>query len=369
MKLLHLLAIATLMTLSAHANGNDFITPAILEASAPPFNRPFENAPGEAITANGFTVHRPNHGIVQGARVAALFQDLIQMTLNKQTQSPLQTWLRERIKSDPQFLQKISLMALIHRSGRTDESDSINIPEKRVNELATSASNFEKAAAPAGLKFTPKDLEDFKAAINLDGKSNANPDQSHLSRLLRGAHVVDLIRLGIKLDESMLQILPELDANDIKKSYERANNYIQLTGSRPYADKFFELSKDMKQLHHVLTKAQTAGWEDQKSSGNCELQDLVGNGKKYQAVVKFEFTKSSGEQGVKYVRIFTSELHATDADLFRQTEWQQGSSTNVTRTVLHGPTIEKLDDLVSPKACKDWNTSNSQKPKIQKKIY
>ncbi len=239
---------------------SDFLTEAIIESANQFYNTPFTNAPQEKVELNGITVFRPNHGITHGVRSAILTQDIVDLLLKKSDDSLLKTWLTNKMATDPEFRKKLSLIAITHRIGREDESDSFGDVSKRSRELAGSVAAFKKVVENSGIKFSPSELEDYAEAIKLDGKSDSqsNSDRSNLSHLLRGAHIIDLVRLNLNLDNDIKSQVPQLTATDIKNLYLKEEKYLLSTGDLRHSGKgsfnetFFKLSSTPAKLLEVI---------------------------------------------------------------------------------------------------------------------
>ncbi|MGZ6480598.1 MAG: SidE phosphodiesterase domain-containing protein [Bdellovibrionales bacterium] len=250
---------------AAQKKYESYLDPGMLKAADEYLSKPYPKAPGETRTMHGVTVNRPNHGIAHAARTATLTKDIVDTVLNGPDNS-LKTWLHEKMDNDASFAKKLSLMVLFHRSGRVDEGNDLGT-DKRTGEVTNAANYFEKAISKTGLCFTPDEVNDFKQAIILDGKPNDNVDQTNLERLLRGAHLMDLIRLGWKNNADIQKQLPELTQDDIAKLYKRENGYMATTGYNlgkgpyspsvgRYTQKFFDLSNDPDALSRALIDAQ-----------------------------------------------------------------------------------------------------------------
>ena len=90
-------------------------------------------------------------------------------------------------------------------------------------------------------------MEDFAQGIRLDGHGSSNPDQDHLSRLLRSAHTVELIRDGMALSDQIPGYIPEITPAVIKKIYANEDSYLKVTGDQRqagggYTSDFYKLS-------------------------------------------------------------------------------------------------------------------------------
>jgi hypothetical protein len=249
---------------SATLSSTNFMTDQMVKAAYPFFNRPYENAPGELTSSNGITVYRPNHGITHAVRSGALSADLMEFILKNPSGGEFQSWLKAKIAADPTYPQKVEMIGLMHRSGRTDEADSKNgPPEKRQKEMQACADNFKAAAANSGLKFTPSELDDFANSIILDGEGSSNADQDHLSRLLRSAHNVELIRVGMKFAGDIQGAIPEVTDNEVTQLYKREATYLSTTGDQRqagegYTPAFYKLSTDPSALLQAMIDVRKA---------------------------------------------------------------------------------------------------------------
>jgi hypothetical protein len=231
----------------------NFVTEQMVKAAFPYYNKPYADAPGELTSQGGITIYRPNHGIAHAVRAAAVASDIMQIVLNNPAGGEMQTWLKSKIAQDPTYLQKIEMATLLHRSGRTDESDSINDPQKRQKELASSVANFKEASTVSGLKFSQTDLDNLSSGITLDGGGSGNVDQDHISRLIRGAHNIELIRDGMKYGNDVPDAIPEFPAGGVDTLYKREALYLSTTGDQRQAGigftpAFYKLSSDPSAL-------------------------------------------------------------------------------------------------------------------------
>jgi len=402
---------------------SDFLTPQMIKAAAPPFAVPYADDKSNYVTNGGRTVYRPNHGLAQGARVATIAQDLISSILANPKPNEMQIWLKTKLQSDPNFSKQIALAALSHRTGRTDESESIGNPAKRPVELATSAADFEKSAAAAGVAFTPTELADFKKAIQLDGQGSSNADIGNTSKLLRAAHIFDLIRMGLQKDDEVASRLPDLPRSEITKIFGRAQAYLAATGAAgTYTSKFFEVSNNSEALAHAL-KAAHAPTEDtsdfpgvsdtclrnsgepgectpaelaqisehklrllqlqrgnasasttERLASNCSVRQLPSSlnaPTKYKSLLRAEYVADDGVQSVEFLVVPTNDLQASDDDLFGTAGVLRKSAKPAARQVLHGPTAEGLDSLVNATTCEDWvhaGALNQTKPAVPSKF-
>jgi hypothetical protein len=249
---------------TAANNVPNFVTEQMVKAAFPYYNKPYPDAPGELTSQNGITIYRPNHGIAHAVRSAAVASDIMQMVLNNPAGGEMQTWLKTKLAEDPTYLQKIEMATLLHRSGRTDETDSMSgPPEKRQKEMAASASNFKEAAAVSGLKFSPTDLDNLANGIILDGGGNGNVDQDHISRLIRGAHNIELIRVGMKYGNDVPEAIPEFPAGGVDTLYKREALYLSTTGDQRQAGAgftppFYKLSSDPAALLQAMDDVRKA---------------------------------------------------------------------------------------------------------------
>ena len=134
---------------------SDFATEQMIKAAYPFYNKPYANDPSDYTTQGDLKVYRPNHGIAHAVRSAALGADLVSLIVANPLGGEMQSWLKAKISADPLFIKKVSMMALLHRSGREDEADSKGgPPEKREREMSGSVNNFKAAAANSGIHFT-----------------------------------------------------------------------------------------------------------------------------------------------------------------------------------------------------------------------
>jgi hypothetical protein len=237
----------------------------VAEAAAQFFNRPYPTSPessGSVIHKWGLTAYRPNHGISNGLRKAALCLDLADL-LEKEPTDPknkFQAWLKARTTEDPAYIQKIAMASMMSRAGREDESDDVS-GETRAREMNTGAELFGTVAEKSGMSFTSEELRDFENGIRMDGtfsRHDANSD--YLSRFLRFVHDVELTRLGWNdFDGTLKWLVPDVSEDEITALYHQDHLYLTASGDTRYHGgeftiDFFKLSADPSALMTVLEK-------------------------------------------------------------------------------------------------------------------
>jgi hypothetical protein len=246
---------------------DQFLSEEMAEKAFPFYNRPYPHYPkshASVLTDFGITIYRPNHGIVNGIRKAAICRDIIDILMASPA-SDFQTWLRERLADDPKYFEKIDLAALMSRAGREDEEDvKVTPPEVRKREMVNGGVYFKQVADSVGLKFSEEELSDFSKAIAIDGEKSPDASENayRITRLIHAAHMVELLRLGDYPTEVVKEMVPDLSSWQINHLFKQDKIYLETTGDDrfdhgSYTEEFFWLSSHPDSAYGKVLEART----------------------------------------------------------------------------------------------------------------
>lgn len=231
------------------------------------FSRPYEDAWDKSDSfyalkcGDGNVVFRPNHSLAHGMRQAYLAVDIV--LIFRQANGSLFTdskngerfisWIRQRLKSDLNFLKKVEMANAFQRTGRKSEISRGQDKEKYESYLRADKENFStKVTDYVGQGKLFKDSDEanlFRDAIvtKFDEKpANVSDDLYFLSKIFFAAHLFDLRRLpnfdkGQLYREISAQLFGTTAPNEPEKEifnkvWSKAGDYLAATGDRDMDD-------------------------------------------------------------------------------------------------------------------------------------
>lgn len=228
------------------------------------FSKPYNIAPPYIIQCgknNLPDILRPNHGLAHGLRQGMLTLDIVEALNNislattDKDVNDLINWVKNKIKTDPNFRSKIEFAAAFQRTGRQSEENLTDEDRKR------DAQYFEESAneftGPGGIFQNPRDILIYKQALGammpVQGFSDdESTDIRFLGAIFEASHWLDLRRLkhngmsepfqysvfhslfGYPGGQTEAQLMSEV----IDKLWERAGEYLRASGDRDQDEKF-----------------------------------------------------------------------------------------------------------------------------------
>lgn len=231
------------------------LTPQMIDAAKEDSNIPYTTG-GELepyYCGNGRQLYRPNHGILFGARCAKDVREIAEVLLKKLNDPnppPISLWLEKKITSDPDFLKKMSVIAIAHRMGRTGESafsekEKTESANALVHQFDKSKKSFSGPKRDWGIDID-KEAETYKKVVELDWKieGDGNNDASYIARLQRAAHMIDGLRVipADAVEKHTRSALKELTDDEYNKLTVRAKAI--LVGSGVNLPGYLNLNKE-----------------------------------------------------------------------------------------------------------------------------
>ncbi len=238
------------------------------------FNKPYRDEPC-SVVISGITIERPNHGLAHGMRQGFLAVDIVEgmtkFSIESDEVSPyfraFCVWVRQTIRKDVYFLNKIQLVASFLRSGRESEVSSSHNGLLYRSYERNDMRNFIQECSPfIGKLFHDKhELFTYAESLQWDGGGEA----TNLCRILRAVHLLDLRRINSfdatrimgNLKDALCLGNSYLERDFIMHLWDKSGKYLKVTGDRDmvyqrcYQSIFARVSSDSDKLVDILYAA------------------------------------------------------------------------------------------------------------------
>jgi len=208
--------------------------------SVPYFQRPYWDSEylstsKRLIDNKLYAIYRPNHGIAHSLRQGFLARDIVTLIL-QYYESPLHSWIIDRLQKDRNFVTKLAILSSFQRSGRESEISESSHPALYAKYEAADQRNFIE-----GVDLTyfccRKQLRRWSRALRWGDENEIDPHVINLKLLLKAAHTLDLRRIPSfdknRICDDVASYLG-VDPNSwiIKKLWNQSGNYLKMSGDR-----------------------------------------------------------------------------------------------------------------------------------------